>query len=77
MNTYTLAVPATSAADPLRLALTIMESHTKTDRINLRFGTCELMCRNEEERDQHGSNVRAEEAIEVLLQTAFDVFVGD
>ena len=74
MNTYTLAVPATSAAEPLRLAITIMDSHTKTDRIILRFGTCALMCRDEAECEEHGSNVTVEYAVEVLLQAAFASF---
>ena len=74
MNTYTLAVPAASAAAPLRLALTIMESHTKTDRIILRFGTCALMCRDAAECEEHGSNVTVEYAVEVLLQAALKSF---
>ena len=74
MNTYTLAVPAASAAEPLRLALTIMESHTKTDRIILRFGTCALMCRDEAECEEHGSNITVEYALEVLLQAALTSF---
>ena len=74
MNTYTLAVPAASAAEPLRLALTIMESHTKSDRIILRFGTCALMCRDEAECEEHGSNITVAYAVEVLLQAALTSF---
>ena len=74
MNTYTLAVPAASAAEPLRLALTIMESHTKSDRIILRFGTCALMCRDEAECEEHGKNITVAYAVEVLLQAALESF---
>ena len=75
MNTYTLAVPAASAAEPLRLAITIMDSHTKTDRIILRFGTCALMCRDAAECEEHRSNITVEYAVEVLLQAALESFI--
>ena len=74
MNTYTLAIPAASAAEPLRLALTIMESHTKTDRIILSFGGKILLCRDAAECEEHGKNVTAEYAVLVLLQAAFKSF---
>ena len=74
MNTYTLAVPTASAVEPLQLAITIMETHSKTDRIIVHFGTCSLMCRDEAECEEHGENIRAEYAVEVLLQAAFARF---
>ena len=63
---FTLEVPANNQAIH-RLMWRIMdEAENGDERINLHFGTCSLLCDDEQEREEHRNNVTANYALAVL-----------
>ena len=68
---YTLDVPATRTTI-LNLMAEVLDDHPdesdKTDRIVLQFGTCQLLCRDEREREEFSNKVTVVEALEVLTE---------
>ena len=76
MNTsmkYTLAVPATNATIVQlfsKIADDMVEHKlTESDRVELCFGTCRLLCQDERERVEHPENVTLNYALNVLLSS--------
>jgi hypothetical protein len=66
VKTFTLEVPANNQAI-LSLMWRIMnEAENGDERINLNVGTCELLCEDEREREEHRNNVTANYAIQTL-----------
>ena len=67
VKSFTLEVPANNQAIH-RLMWRIMdEAENGDERINLHFGTCELLCNDEQERAEHRNNVTANFALQVLM----------
>ena len=72
VQSFTLEVPADNQAIG-NLIWRIMDEVANGEvRINLHFGTCELLCGDEDEREQHRSNVTANYAIRALMSAMTD-----
>ena len=66
-RTYTLEVPATHT-DIRNLMLLVLDETTNLDeRVELRFGTCRLLARDERDRELNPDTVSAKEALETLV----------
>ena len=68
---YILDVPATMTTI-WKLITELIDNHPaetfKTDRVVLQFGTCQLLCRDEREREEFRNKVTVFEALQTLLQ---------
>ena len=70
---YNLEVPATKEKiqqlfDKIALEQNWSPNSIDDKRIKLQFGTTELMCKTEEARREHGSNVKVSFALMVLWE---------
>ena len=68
VKSYTLNVPATNM-DILELTIKIFKENRgnpRDTRVQLAFGTCALLCRDEDERLEHGEKVTVLEAFATL-----------
>ena len=67
VQSFTLEVPADNQAIG-NLIWRIMDEVANGEvRINLHFGTCSLLCGDEQEREEHGSNITANYGIRTLM----------
>ena len=68
---YILDVPATMTTI-WKLITELIDNHPaetfKTDRVVLQFGTCQLLCRDEREREEFRNKVTVFEALDVLTE---------
>ena len=65
-TTYVLEVPATPADIETLLHKILEETECLEDRVELLYGTCRLLCRNENEREEHPRTVTVSEAVMTL-----------
>ena len=65
-TTYVLEVPATPADIETLLHKILEETECLEDRVKLMYGTCLLLCRNENEREEHPYSVTVREALATL-----------
>ena len=65
-KTYTLEVPATSVGIR-ELMRTIIDETTMEERVELCFGSCRLMARDERERELNPDTVSVKEALLTLI----------
>ena len=64
---YHLDVPANGETLSNLVKEILAECENSTVRVQLQFGTCLLLCRDEEERLLHRDNVTALEAVRTLI----------
>ena len=64
-TTYVLEVPATPADIETLLHKILEETDCLEDRVKLLYGTCRLLCQNENEREEHPDTVTVSEALSI------------
>ena len=74
-TTYVLEVPATPADIRTLLHKILEETECLEDRVKLMYGTCLLLCRNENEREEHPDTVNRREALATLASLLYTIHV--
>ena len=65
-TTYVLEIPATPADIGSLLVKILEETESLEDRVKLLYGTCRLLCRDENDREEHPDTVTVREALLTL-----------
>ena len=71
-KTFTLELSATNADIGALMMRILFETANLDERVELLFGNCRLLAKDERERELHPDTVTAEEALDCLAETNSD-----
>ena len=75
-TTYVLVIPATPADIGSLLVKILEETESLEDRVKLQYGTCRLLCRDENEREEHPHTVTVRESLLTLSASLLPEALG-